>query len=232
MNHMEVQQALRENENPERAERSQKFFKTGPGEYGEGDRFLGIPMPQIRAIAKNYDELSLPETEKLLQSKWHEERLCALVIMVQQTQKADDQSRKELFNLYKRNTKYVNNWDLVDSSAHNIAGRYLVDHNRAILYSWAKSNNLWERRIAIISTLYFIRQEEYKDTLALAKILLRDNHHLIHKAVGWMLREVGNRDRIREENFLEQHATEMPRTMLRYAIEKFPEDKRQHYLAL
>ncbi|NGP88442.1 DNA alkylation repair protein [Fodinibius halophilus] len=232
MNHKEVQQALREKENPERAERSQKFFKTGPGEYGEGDRFLGIPTPQIRNIAKDFNELSLPETEKLLQSEWHEERLCALVIMVHKAEKADETSHKKLFNLYKRNTRYVNNWDLVDSSAHYIVGRYLMDKDRDILYSWAKSDNLWERRIAIISTFYFIHQEEYEDTLALAEILLNDNHDLIHKAVGWMLREIGNRDRKCEKRFLDQHVQQMPRTMLRYAIEKFPEDERQHYLSL
>lgn len=213
------------------AERSQRFFKTGKGEYGEGDQFLGIPVPDIRKVARKFKRLPVKETEQLLHSSYHEERLCALIILVNKAKKADEHEMQQIYDLYLNNTKYINNWDLVDTSAEHIVGRYLVDKNKAALYKLAKSDDLWERRIAIISTFYFIKNEEFEDTLAIAELLLRDKHNLIHKAVGWMLREVGKRNMEIEEIFLNKHISQMPRTMLRYAIEKFPEEKRQHYLA-
>lgn len=225
-----AQNALREIADPEIAEHSQRFFKTGPGEYGEGDKFLGIRVPNIREVAKKFKELSLDETEQLLQSKYHEERLCALIILSNRSKKADPEEQKAIFDLYLENTEFVNNWDLVDTSAEDIAGRYLADKDRSVLYKLAKSDDLWERRIAVMSTFHFIKNDDFDDTLALAEILIKDDHDLIHKAVGWMLREIGKRDLEIEEEFLDQHAKNMPRTMLRYAIEKFPEKKRQFYL--
>lgn len=231
MEHSDVQAALREIADPTIAEHSRRFFKTGPGEYGEGDRFLGIGVPEIRKIARRFDKLSLPETERLLRSAFHEERLCALVILVNKSKKSDADALEAIYDLYLDNTEYVNNWDLVDTSAEHIVGRYLIDKDRTILYELAKSNVLWERRIAIMSTFYFIKNDEFSDTIKLAELLVRDEHDLIHKAVGWMLREVGKRNTEAEESFLNQHLPNMPRTMLRYAIEKFPENKRQKYLS-
>jgi 3-methyladenine DNA glycosylase AlkD len=231
MNHTEVQKALRDIGDPEIAERSKQFFKTGPGEYGEGDQFLGIRVPKIRKIARRFKELSLTETEHLLHSKFHEERLCALIILVNQSKKADPKKLEKIYQLYLNNTAYINNWDLVDTSAEHIMGHYLADKNRSILYTLAKSDNLWERRIAIMSTFHFIKNNHFDDTLKIAKLLLNDKHDLVHKAVGWMLREVGNRKVEVEERFLDKHIEDMPRTMLRYAIEKMPEDKRQSYLS-
>ncbi|MEL7835143.1 DNA alkylation repair protein [Fodinibius sp. Rm-B-1B1-1] len=226
----EVQEALREIADPEIAEHSQRFFKTGPGEYGEDDKFLGIRVPNIRKVAQRFKQLSLGETELLLHSDYHEECLCALIILVNRAKKANSKVKKEIFELYLSNLKYINNWDLVDTSAEHIVGTYLSDNDRSILYQLAKSENLWERRIAIISTFHFIKNDDFEDTLNIAKLLLNDEHDLIHKAVGWMLREVGKRDINVEERFLNQYIKLMPRTMLRYAIEKFPEEKRQHYL--
>lgn len=232
MNHTDVQEALRAIANSETAEDSQRFFKTGPSEYGEGDQFLGIRVPETRKIARRFKELSLREAEQLLHSDFHEERLCTLIIFVNRSKKADPQELEEIYQLYLKNTAYINNWDLVDTSAEHIVGRYLEDNDRAILYELAKSNNLWERRIAIMSSFHFIKNNDFDDTLAIAEILLDDEHDLIHKAVGWMLREVGNRDLKTEEAFLDRHIHNMPRTMLRYAIEKIPEEKRQYYLKL
>lgn len=232
MNHADIQKNLSEIANPEIAEHSQRFFKTGPGEYGEGDLFLGIRVPEIRKIARRFNQLSLNEAERLLQSGFHEERLCALIILVNRAKKADPKVKKQIYNLYLENAAHINNWDLVDSSAEHIIGRYLADKDRTVLYRLAKSDNLWERRMAIMSTFHFIRHGEFDDVLDIARILLNDEHDLIHKAVGWMLREVGKRDLNTEEKFLDRHIQDMPRTMLRYAIEKFPEDKRQYYLKL
>lgn len=232
MTYKDVQNALRVVRDPEITEHSQRFFKTGPGEYGEGDQFLGIRVPKVRKIARKFTSLSLKESEHLLQSDWHEARLCALVILVNKAEKADDILLKKIFDLYQRNTRYVNNWDLVDSSAPYIVGRYLMDKDRDVLYHWAKSAYLWERRIAVISTFYFIRQEDYDETLTLAKHLLHDEHDLIHKAVGWMLREVGKRNEQLLKEFLDKYVAHMPRTMLRYAIEKFTESDRQLYLSM
>lgn len=230
MNHKDAQNKLRTTADPEIAEHSQRFFKTGPGEYGEGDKFLGIRVPDIRKIARKFKQLSLEETEQLLQSEFHEERLCALIILSNRAKKADSEEQKAIFDLYLQNTRFVNNWDLVDTSAEDIVGRYLGDKDRNVLYKLAKSDDLWERRIAVISTFHFIKNGDFDDTLEIAERLLNDKHDLIHKAVGWMLREIGKRDLKTEEEFLDQHAKNMPRTMLRYAIKIFPKEKRQKYL--
>ncbi len=216
--------------NPEKAELLQRFFKTGKGQYGEGDIFLGITVPKQREIAKKYPDLSLKELQKLLSSKIHEHRLISLIILTNKYKKADKKEKKEIFDFYLKNTSNINNWDLIDLSAPNIVGDYLFDKDRTILYKLAKSNNLWEKRISILSTAYFIRNNQFKDTLKIAEILLNDNHDLIHKAVGWMLREVGKKNQEIEEKFLRKHYKRMPRTMLRYSIEKFDENKRKHYL--
>lgn len=230
MNYTEVQKALRELADPEISERSKRFFKTGPGEYGEGDHFLGIRVPKIREVARYFKELSLSDAERLLHSKFHEERLCALIILVNQTKKADPKELEKIYQLYLNNTAYINNWDLVDTSAEHIMGRYLADKDRTILYILAKSNDLWERRISIMSTFHFIKNNDFDDTLKIAELLLNDKHDLIHKATGWMLREVGKRKIEAEKDFLDRHIQNMPRTMLRYAIEKMLEGTRKSYL--
>lgn len=215
---------------PVRAQHSQRFFKTGPGEYGEGDIFLGIKVPVLRALAKRYKNASREDALELLISGYHEVRLTALFLMVSIYDRSDQQGRAQIYNDYLENVRYVNNWDLVDSSAMQIVGHFLFDKDRSHLKTLARSSDLWERRIAIIASYYFIRQYEFQDTLELAEILLQDDQDLIHKAVGWMLREVGNKSRPTEEKFLKLHYRVMPRTMLRYAIEKFPEQLRQGYL--
>jgi len=209
----------------------QRFFKTNKGEYGEGDIFIGVRVPQQRELVKKYWEMNLKEVESLLKTNIHEYRLVALLILVKKFEGADEKLRKKIFNLYLKNTKYINNWDLVDLTAPNIVGTYLLDKSRDILYRLAKSKNLWERRIAILATYTFIKQGEYQDTLKISEILLKDKHDLIHKAVGWMLRELGKRvDQAIEEKFLKKYYKSMPRTMLRYAIEKFTDSKRKFYL--
>lgn len=226
----QIKKELQKLARQEQAKILQRFFKTGKGEYGEGDIFLGIKCPeQIKVVAK-FSELSLKNIEKLLNSKIHEHRMTALFILIRQYQKAEENKKKIIFNFYLKNTKNINNWDLVDISAPKIIGDYLLDKPRKILYKLATSKDLWERRIAIISTHTFIRNSEFDDTLKIAKILLNDKHDLIHKAVGWMLREVGKRNQKIEEEFLEKHYLKMPRVMLRYAIEKFDEKKRKFYL--
>ncbi len=221
---------LRELADPAQAENLQRFFKTGPGQYGEGDIFIGVKVPQIRKVAREGRALGLPGVESLLHSGIHEERLLALLILVIQFEKADRTQRKAIYDFYMANTTRVNNWDLVDLSAHHIVGAFLADRSRTVLQRLARSRDLWTRRIAIIATFYFIRRNEFDDTLAVADLLLTDDHDLIHKAVGWMLREVGKRDLAVEEDFLKPRYSRMPRTMLRYAIERFPEPKRQRYL--
>ncbi len=216
--------------NPEKAKILQRFFKTGKGEYGEGDIFLGIVVPESRKIAIQFKDLPLEEVESLLKSKIHEERLIALLLLVHNYEKHLER-RQEIFNFYLKNTKNINNWDLVDLSAPNIVGNYLLDKDRKILYKLANSNHLWEKRIAIISTFVFIRKNQFSDSLKIAEILLMDKHDLIHKAVGWMLREIGKRDFNAENEFLKKNYRKIPRTMLRYAIEKFPEKLRKDYLS-
>ncbi len=216
--------------NPERASHSQRFFKTGKGEYGAGDIFLGIRVPALRQLATQYKDIDLMDTANLLQSKYHEVRLLALFILVKKYQRRTPDIKKEIFDLYLRNLSCINNWDLVDSSAHLIIGAWLIDKEKSLLYKLAESSNLWERRIAMMATYCFIRNGQFTDTLALARILLDDREDLIHKVVGWMLRETGNRNGNVERRFLIEHYHNMPRTMLRYAIEKFPEEERQLYL--
>ncbi len=215
---------------PEKAKLLLRFFKTGKGEYGEGDQFIGVTVPNQRRVAKEYKDLPLSEILKLLNSPIHEHRLTALFILVHQYQKGDEVHKKVIYDFYVAHRDRVNNWDLVDSSAHKIMGDYLLDRDRSVLYDFAHSEVLWDRRIAIISCFAFLSRNEFKDTLALSKILLKDDHDLIHKAVGWLLREVGKKDLSLLLSFLDEHATEMPRTMLRYAIEKLDESKRQFYL--
>ena len=226
----EIKKRLRKLGNKERAKVSRRYFKTGPGEYGEGDIFLGIPVPELRKLAKSYRHLALKDTTKLLQSPIHEERLVALLILIHIFSVGDESMKKEIFDLYLNNTRYINNWDLVDVSAQYIVGAYLAHKNKKVLYRLAKSEDLWERRIAIMSTFHFIRQEVFSETLKIAEVLIADREDLIHKAVGWMLREVGKRSLQVEEQFLKLYYKKMPRTMLRYAIEKFPQARRQLYL--
>lgn len=207
------------------------FFKTGKGEYGEGDFFLGIKMGPQRVLAKKYQELSFLEIEELLKGRFHEERMVGLLILVRRYQAALDQREKtKIYKLYLKNWKAINNWDLVDVTTPQIVGDYLLEKDKNVLYELAASKNLWKRRIAILATFTFIRHNLYSDTLKISETLLNDSHDLIHKAVGWMLREVGKRDLEVEEKFLKKYYNKMPRTMLRYAIEKFPEDKRLAYL--
>ncbi len=224
--HLEMQQKG----SPEIASHSQRFFKTGPDQYGEGDKFLGIRVPVVRQVAKKGKNLSLSQVTQLLHSPWHEERLLAVIILAHQYSRGKVDQKKAIFDLYLENSQWVNNWDLVDSSAHLIVGPWLQDKPRKILRKLARSTSLWERRIAMMATYHFIRQNDFADTLDLALVLLNDQHDLIHKITGWMLREIGKRDQSVEEEFLQQYYKQMPRTMLRYAIEKFDEDLRQRYL--
>mgnify|MGYP000164333222 CR=1 FL=1 len=226
----EIRKAISKQKNPAQAIILQRFFKTGKGEYGEGDIFHGIKVPEQRTIAKQFKALSLDNLKTLILSKVHEERLIASFILVDQYKNGDEKKKKIIFDFYLKNRKGINNWDLVDLSAPKIVGMYLLDKQKHLLYKFANSKDLWEKRISIISTQTFIREHFYEDTLNISKILLGDKHDLIHKAVGWMLREIGNRDLETEEEFLKNHYKTMPRTMLRYAIEKFPEEKRIAYL--
>ncbi len=214
----------------EYATRLGKYFKTGKHEYGEGDRFLGIRVPDLRKSAKRYRNISINQASQLLRSSFHEERLFSLLVLVDLFKRATDQDKKKIYTLYLRNTKFINNWDLVDASAGRIVGAYLLTRDKKYIYALAKSKNLWERRISIMATSYFIGQNEFADTLKMAKMLLNDEEDLIHKSVGWLLREVGKKDFELEESFLKKHHASMPRTMLRYAIEKFPQEKRKNYL--
>jgi 3-methyladenine DNA glycosylase AlkD len=227
----DARQALRQLASAEVAASAARFFKTGPGQYGEGDVFIGVRVPALRKLAREHRGLPLAEVESLLASPIHEERLLALLVLVGSVARCDETWRKTVFDLYLRSTHRVNNWDLVDTSAPTLVGGYLADKPRSPLVALAKSASLWERRIAIIATQHFIRRDEFADTLALARLLLADPEDLIHKATGWMLREVGDRDEPALEAFLREHAPAMPRTMLRYAIEKLPDDKRKDYLA-
>ena len=230
MHTRKIQAKLRGLAKKENAEVAQRFFKTGPREYGERDKFLGIRVPVLRKLATEYQAISVEEAEKLLKSPIHEERLLALFILIRIYSKGAEPVKKRIFDLYLDNTEYINNWDLVDTSAEHIVGNFLLDKRKGPLYRLAKSKILWKRRISIMATFCFIKRLQYSDTLKISEILLHDKEDLIHKAVGWMLREVGKRNLPLEEEFLKAHYKDMPRTMLRYAIERFPESKRQRYL--
>ena len=225
-----IKYEIRKLANKKIAEHSQRFFKTGKGQYGEGDIFLGIRVPDLRKIAKKFRRISLAEVSKLLESKFHEERLLSILMLVNLFKSGDEDDQELIYELYLDKTKFINNWDIVDISAGNIVGAFLFEKDKAPLFRLVFSENLWERRIAIVATFYFIRNDEFDDTLKIAEILFTDKEDLIHKAVGWMLREVGKRVIEIEEEFLEEHYLKMPRTMLRYAIERFPETRRKMYL--
>lgn len=217
--------------NPERARVSRSYFKTGKGEYGEGDVFLGLAVPQMRKLARDYAAFAMEDLERLLASEVHEERGLALLVLVNRFRKADAAERKRIYGFYMKHTAAVNNWDLVDCSAPYIVGPYLDGRDRRVLVKLARSRNVWERRIAILATHHFIRQGQPEETLRIAEMLLGDEHDLIHKAAGWMLREVGKRcgEEV-EAAFLEKHCRAMPRTMLRYAVERFPAPRRAYFL--
>lgn len=229
-----INKELKNNSSKKKAKASVWYFKTGKGEYGEGDKFLGVSMGDQRKIAKEFAFLiSLQQAIRLLQdSKFHEQRMVALLILLEKYKKGNLKEKKEIFNLYLKNTKFINNWDLVDVSCRDIVGEYLFNKNKKILYNLAKSNNLWEKRIAIVSTFYFISKGKLSDTFRIAKILISDKHDLIHKAVGWALREAGKKDAEILKSFLNKNICKMSRTTLRYAIEKFAENERQKYLKL
>jgi 3-methyladenine DNA glycosylase AlkD len=230
MSAVAIHRQMRALGNRSRARAVQRYFKTRPGEYGAGDRFLGIPVPVLRRLAGAHQDLSLREVGTLLRSSWHEERLLALLILVRQYARGTPRQRGAIYRLYLRSRRWINNWDLVDCSAEHIVGAHLRDGGRAALARLASSRRLWDRRIAIMATFHSVKRGEYGDTLRLARLLLEDPHDLIHKAVGWMLREVGKRDQAVEERFLRRYASRMPRTMLRYATERFPAGLRHRYL--
>ncbi len=226
----EIQSRLHSLANPATARTLQSFFKTGPGQYGEGDIFLGIKVPVVRAVAKEFPQVDLDTARDLLHSRFHEERLLALLFLMRHFDEGGDPQRQSAYRAYLANTAWINNWDLVDISAPHVVGAYLADQERTPLYLLARSPSLWDRRIAIVSTFHFIRRNEFGDTLDIAARLLADKEDLLHKATGWMLREVGKRDPATLETFLQRHYQAMPRTMLRYAIERFAEPRRQAYL--
>jgi 3-methyladenine DNA glycosylase AlkD len=231
LNTDQIQRELKQCASKEKARILQRFFKTGPGEYAEGDIFLGVMVPDTRKLAKKYARSSLRQIQFLLHSPLHEERLLALLILVAQFAQADTKAQDKIYGCYLKNTRYINNWDLVDVSAPQIVGAYLADKKRGALYTLARSRSLWERRIAVVATFYFIRKNDFRDILRIAKLLLPDTEALIHKAVGWMLREVGKRDRRALEKFLVRERQCMPRTMLRYALEHFSPSRRKQLLA-
>ena len=231
MNAFNVKSQLLKLGDPVRAVHSLRFFKTGKGQYGEGDKFIGCTVPQTRSVAAKYSKLPLEEVANLLKDEIHECRLCALVILTNKYSKANELDRFEILNFYISHTKYINNWDLVDISAHKIVGEWFKNReDRSLIYQLADSDLLWDQRIAIVSTFTLIRNNDFNDILSLSEKFLSHKHDLIHKACGWMLREVGKRDEVVLTYFLDQFAHQMPRTMLRYSIEKFDEDLRKHYL--
>lgn len=227
-----VLQQLKQKADSDIAQHSQRFFKTDEGEYGAGDKFLGLRVPILRQTVKQYKKANLDDALALLKSEYHEVRLCAVFFMVAIFERArsSPQEQKIIVEAYLANTQYINNWDLVDSSAHKILGKYLLDKERETLHKLSHSNNLWEKRISMMATYTFIKEQQFEDTFRIAKTLLNDSHDLIHKIVGWMLREVGNQNKEAEEAFLLLHYKKMPRTMLRYAIEKFSKEERTAYL--
>lgn len=232
MSAFQVKAELKTFADSEKAKHSAGFFKTAKGEYGEGDVFIGVTVPDQRNVAKQFKDLDLAEVKKLLDSKVHEHRLTALLILVLQYEKGVEAAKRKVYDFYMANLDRVNNWDLVDTSAHKIVGAYLLDKPvmRKVLYNLARSKVLWERRVAMISTWWFIKYNQLDDVVKIAEILLKDEHDLMHKAVGWMLRELGKKDESRLRKFLDKYATGMPRTMLRYAIERLDTDTRKYYL--
>ena len=226
----ELKKKIKEIANSDIAETMQWFFKTGKGEYGEGDVFVGLKVPTQRKLARAFRDLTLGDLKRLLNSPIHEERLISLFILIDKYDKGNEKDKSKIFSFYLKNIKGINNWDLVDLSAPKVVGNYLSNKDKSLLEKFANSHNLWKRRIAILSTHEFIKSNRFDTTLKIARILLKDEHDLIHKAVGWMLREIGKRDLKTEEKFLKVYYKKMPRTMLRYAIEKFPEAKRKKYL--
>jgi 3-methyladenine DNA glycosylase AlkD len=227
----EIKRELKKLADPIRAKASLRYFKTGKGEYGEGDKFLGISCPNMRKIAKQFNDSPISEIQEMLTSPYHEFRQVALFILVNKFQKVDKTKQKEIYNFYLSQTDRINNWDLVDLSAHKIVGAYLFERDKNILYKLAKSKNIWDRRIAIVATFYFISKGRLDDTFKIAERLLKDDHDLIHKAVGWALREAGKRDRARLVKFLNENRLKMSRTTLRYAIEKFSPAERKKCLS-
>ncbi len=234
MSLQELRSVLEKEANEEKSKIHSRFFKTGKGEYGEGSIFLGITVPVLRKIAKKYQNLSLEDLQILLDDKIHTYRFVAIIILVEEYKRGDNKRKKEIYEFYLKNSKNINNWDLVDVSAPHIVGHYLYHQPNIIakkkLQQLALSESLWEKRIAIVSTFYFIRQNRLGETYGISKMLLKDNHDLIHKACGWMLREVGKRNQKVLERFLDKYVDVMPRTMLRYSIERFEEEKRKYYL--
>ena len=226
----EIEKEILNLRDKERAKVLSRFFKTGKGQYGEGDKFLGITVPKQRLIAKKYKDLSLNDAEKLMLNKIHEFRLTAILILVHKFRVGNETVKKGIVDFYLRNTGKINNWDLVDLRADKILGAYLIDKDKSILYKLARSKNVWERRIAVISTFNFIKNNQFEDILNISEILLNDKHDLIQKSVGWMLREIGKRNLHVEESFLKKHYKKMSRTMLRYAIERFDGDKKKFYM--
>lgn len=230
MRYEDASRRLRQAASPKKARDLQWFFKTGPGDYGDGDVFLGVVAPAIRRIAVEFRDLPLSQVGRLLRSPFHEERSLALIILVNRFRRGDERQQERVFRFYMRNLNRVNNWDLVDGSAPHIPGAWLLERDKKVLYELARSPRLWDRRVAMLSTFHFIRCGRFEDAFGLAEILVTDPEDLMHKAVGWMLREIGKRDRGAEEAFLKKHSRNMPRTMLRYAVERFPERLRRSYL--
>jgi 3-methyladenine DNA glycosylase AlkD len=227
---IEIQNELEQFIDPVKREYLPKFFKTGKGQYGEGDKFLGIVVPITRLVAKQYKNEPFEVTAELLQSEWHECRLCALLMLVERFKKSDEKGRKQIYEFYLSQTKRINNWDLVDLSASYIVGEYLKDKSREDLYRLAASSLLWEQRIAVVATAALIRKDDFIDILRLSELLLQHKHDLMQKAIGWMLREMGKRDKELLVQFLEKFSKVMPRTMLRYSIEKFTEEERRYFM--
>jgi len=227
---LKIKKKLRKYSNKKKAAILQRFFKTGPGEYAEGDVFIGATVPCVRKVAEEYEDIGMDDIARIIRSPIHEERMLALLILVSKFKSARKLDRKKIYEFYLDSTIFINNWDLVDLTAHHIVGDFLKDKDKDILYKLAGSGGLWERRISIVATFCYIKESNFKETLKIAQMLINDRADLIHKAVGWMLREVGKRDKTILESFLNKNYKRMPRTTLRYAIEKFPESKRQRYL--
>ncbi len=228
----ELRKEMEECSNEEKAKLYQRFFKTGPGQYGEGDVFMGLTMPETRAISSKYTEMPIEEVQELLNSEIHEHRMSALLIVIQKYRKANKEEKRKLYEFYLKNMSRINNWDLIDVTASHVVGDFLFNNKeeKEMLYKLAKSNDLWEKRISVISTFRFIKENEFEDSINISEILLNDKHDLIHKAVGWMLREIGKKDQEIEEEFLRKYHKTMPRTMLRYSLEKFTKDKKDFYM--